>query len=215
MGTQMPQTKQMTINEFYSIHRPHGHPALDAGPKNSNLKKTKRVKLHSFHNTPLIINGFLWKERETANHTSSWTDTESAMKQVTQANFHNFTVGNQPVAVKDERDAPPMLKHRTTHTDNTKKRTWNLREECIFHHIKLTISSLHRPWRRETYYRKNIFYGCETTMKWVFFDSCLLSPERNLTCVNRDFSLLKKVVTKLKRDLRTRSRKYESMQPYV
>ena len=39
MGTQMTQTKQMTINEFYSIHRPHGHPALDAGPKkNKNLK---------------------------------------------------------------------------------------------------------------------------------------------------------------------------------
>lgn len=59
MGTQMTQTKQMTINEFYSIHRPHGHPALDAGPKNSNLKKTKRVKLHSFHQISLIINGFL------------------------------------------------------------------------------------------------------------------------------------------------------------
>ena len=39
MGTQMTQMKQMTINEFYSIHRPHGHPALDAGPKkNKNLK---------------------------------------------------------------------------------------------------------------------------------------------------------------------------------
>ena len=52
-------------------------------------------------------------------------------------------------------------------------------------------------------------------MKWEFFDSCLLSPKRDLTCVNRDFSLLKKVVTKLKRDLRTRSRKCESMEPYV
>lgn len=52
-------------------------------------------------------------------------------------------------------------------------------------------------------------------MKWVFFDSCLLSPERNLTCVNRNFSLLKKVVTKQKRDLRTRNRNYESMKPYV
>ena len=183
--------------------------------KKQKLKNSNRVKLHSFHPISLIINGFLWKERKTANHTSSWTDAEPAMKQVSQANFHSFTVGNQHVAVKDERDAPSMLKHRTTHTDNTKKRAWNLREECMFHHIKLTISSLYRPWRRETYYWKNIFYGCETTMKWAFFDSCLLSPKRDLTCVNRDFSLLKKVVTKLKRDLRIRSRKCESMKPYV
>lgn len=109
----------------------------------------------------------------------------------------------------------PLYAETQDNTDNTKKRVWNLRDECMFHHIKLTISSLHRPWRRETYYRKNIFYGCETTMKWVFFDSCLLSPERNLTCVNRNFSLPKKVVTKQKRDLRTRSRKCESMEPYV
>lgn len=185
-------------------------PHLMRDLKKQKLKNSNRVKLHSFHPISLIINGFLWKERETANHTSSWTDTEPAMKQVSQANFHSFTVGNQPVAVKDERDAPSMLKHRTTQTTQR-----NVREECMFHHIKLTISSLHRPWRRETYYRKNIFYGCETTMKWVFFDSCLLSPERNLTCVNRNFSLLKKVVAKQKRDLRTRSRKCESMKPYV
>lgn len=163
MGTQMTQTKQMTINEFYSIHRPHGHPALDAGPKNSNLKKTKRVKLHSFHNTPLIINGFLLKERETANHTSSWTDTESAMKQVSQANFHSFTAGNQPVAVKDERGAPSMLKHRTTHRQH-KKRARNLRNECMFHHINLTISTLRRPWRRETYHRKTSSAGVK--LRW-------------------------------------------------
>ena len=31
----MTQTEQMATDEFYSIHRPHGHPALDAGPKNS------------------------------------------------------------------------------------------------------------------------------------------------------------------------------------
>lgn len=133
--------------------------------------------------------------------------------------FHRRTFTVSPLVINLLRwkmnAMPPLCWNTGQHTDNTKKRAWNLRDECMFHHIKLTISSLHRPWRRETYYRKNIFYGCETTMKWAFFDSCLLSPKKNLACINRDFNLLKKVVTKQKRDLRTRSRKYESMHPYV
>lgn len=60
MGTQMTQTKQITINEFYSIHRPHGHPALDAGPKNSN-----QIKRHFFYLILLILNDFLFSLRST------------------------------------------------------------------------------------------------------------------------------------------------------
>lgn len=133
--------------------------------------------------------------------------------------FHRRTFTVSPLVINLLRwkmnAMPPLCWNTGQHTQTTQR---NVRETCV-KNVCFTTSSWQSAACTD---REGVKLTIEKHLLWVWnydemgiFDSCLLSPKRDLTCVNRDFSLLKKVVTKLKRDLRIRSRKCESMKPYV